>query len=94
MKQYQITPDQQLLEKDPRNTQEIEIEKIEGTPFTLVRDHTKWFITMGNTKLTEPENTKELTLQKLTTEKWQIIMRVAIIITKQILKDEKNNNLD
>lgn len=68
----------------------IETEQIEGTPFHAVKQQEKWFLTLGNYRLTEPTLTKEETINKLNTELWKIIFHVIIIVNE---KDKEIHNL-
>lgn len=61
----------------------IEQEKIEGTPFTLIKQNDKYFIVMGNTRITDPTLNKETTLIKLETEKWLIILHLVIAVMER-----------
>jgi len=66
------------------NTELIEREKIEGTPFTLIKQEEKWFITMGDHRITEPTKHKNEQYNKLEKEKWLIITNVIIIILEKM----------
>lgn len=72
----------------------IERKQIEGTPFTMIKqvmdnDKTKYFLVMGDHRLTEPTYNEEETLQKLLTEQWLITTNVIAIITDKMLEQQK-----
>lgn len=62
-----------------------EREKIENTPFWVTRTEEGWFLVMGEYRLTEPNDSKLITIDKLITNKWEIIMRMCAIITEKTL---------
>lgn len=65
----------------------IEVQEIPGTPFKMVKDlrepPNKYFISMGDYRITEPTNSEEETLQKLVTEHWRIIATIVSIVVEQ-----------
>jgi len=80
---------QSSSEKTLNNGYIMTYEKIKGTPFTLVRHEMNWFIALGNNRITTPTETKEETLEKLETEKWEIVMHLAIIAVTKTKEFEK-----
>lgn len=77
-----------IEETHNKNYPLVEMEKIEGTPFTLIHQEQKWFIVMGDHRVTEPTETKQQCLEKLEKEKWLLTMHIAIIAVQKTL--EKN----
>lgn len=82
----------------------IERKAIENTPFIMVHTNNKWFITLAQYKLTEPQETEEEALKEIEENKWNNILTIiAIIIDKdkeitarnqiemEFGKDKKNN---
>lgn len=81
-----------------QNNTELNARKqIEGTPFTIIRqyiDHDplsvdtryKYFLVMGNYRLTEPTETENETLEKLVTEHWNIIANIVAITCEKMLQ--------
>lgn len=61
----------------------IEREPIEGTPFTLVTHEEMSFITWGAYRLTENRPTKEMALELLTTNMWDVIAVYVISVVAQ-----------
>lgn len=69
----------------------IEYEKIEGTPFTMINQDEKWFIVMGDNRITEPTKTREEQFRKLKEDHWLITLTVAAIAIEKILEQKKQN---
>lgn len=59
-------------------------EEVIGTPFRLIQQNEKWFLVMGNNRVTEPTDNKETTLLKLENEKYQLMMLIAVIVNIQM----------
>lgn len=88
-KQKDTSTEQSNVEKTHNSILASEIEKIPNTPFTLIRQENKWFITMGNYRITEPTKTKAEQLKKLETEKWNLIMHITIITQEKTQELQK-----
>lgn len=73
------------------NSTLVETELINNTPFHIVKQKEKWFITMGNHKITHEYNTKEEAIERLHIDKWFILMTVITIITEAINKGNTHN---
>lgn len=57
----------------------IEREEIEGTPFWIIGEEEKgYFLSFGKWKLTEDLATKEDVFLHLTTNKWEIILKMIL----------------
>ena len=67
-----------------RNYPLVSQEKLEGTPFTIIHQEDKWFLVMGDHRMTNPTNTREQTLEKLENEKWLILMTMTAIIIEKM----------
>lgn len=80
---------QSNAENNPsKNSPLIERERVENTPFTLIHYNDQWFLTMGDARITEPTKTKESTLEKLETHKWEILFAMIISSVGKILDKE------
>lgn len=83
-----MTPTQLLKEQmnvEETNEQSgklIDYIKIEGTPFTMVIKEEKYFITLGNYMMTEPQESYADALNQLEENKWNIILNMSIIINE------------
>lgn len=64
---------------------------IEGTPFMMRRVQNKWFITIGDTRITEPTDTEKEQLDKFVTEMWQIILKVCIHVNQRMDEYKKTH---
>lgn len=60
------------------------IERIEDTVFSICNDPNHgWFLAIGANRITEPVETREECISKLETkEKWDIIMKMIILVTE------------
>lgn len=63
-------------------------EPLNETPFSLVQQKGKWFITMAEYKITDEYETDNQALEELNYNKWHIILRMisAVIHKQQNLK--------
>lgn len=68
----------------------IEREQIENTPFWALRIENGWFLALGDNRLTPPYKTKKECIEHLDKHKWQVIMQVALIMSK--VKQKENLN--
>lgn len=66
-------------------------EQIEGTPFTLIHQENKWFLVMGDYRVTEPTLHKQDTLDKLDSEKWMLITHISVRVN-EIMNNNNNKN--
>lgn len=71
---------QNNVEKTPKSNSLIEREEIPNTPFKLIHLQDKWFITLGDHRLSELYDTKEQTLEYFKTHMWELIIHIVIII--------------
>lgn len=72
-------------EKD--ETPLIEYEEIEGTPFTIVHQNNMWFLVMGNNRITEPTHTRLEQINKLDSEKFLLMLHIAVIVGEKLKND-------
>lgn len=73
------------------NKQLAQRKQLEGTPFYIIKQTTenekeKYFITMGDYRLTEPTDNEYDTIDKLKTEHWNIVCNIIAITTEKFLK--------
>lgn len=71
---------------------ELEFEKVDGTPFTVVRDGEKYYVVMGNERVSnyEWETMKEAKTEAITTDWNKLVMVIYRIVQSEI---ELNNFL-
>lgn len=94
-KQQQLSPTSKNVDDSHnKNYPLIEREPVTGTPFTLVGHEGKYFIVMGDYRLTEPTTTKEETLKKLRTEKYNIILAIATIVYEKMKETEPKRHTE
>lgn len=76
--------------KHDYNSELINRERIEGTPFTIIEDKEKgYYITMGNYLITHPTKTKTEQIEKLHhLETWNIILTMIIIVINKQMGNE------
>lgn len=58
----------------------IEREQLEGTPFTLIKQEGKYFITIGNYQLTPQSDTEEEAINYIQFNQWNIITALIDIM--------------
>lgn len=102
-----IKPKQELLysqnsteTKTNLNSSDIKINRtdihqIDNTIFNIVNDPEKgWFLTIGHNIITEPQYSREEALKLLSTDKWNIIMKMIILVVDQCVETIlKENNI-
>lgn len=110
MKQNTTTTEQGLQSDTQLNVENnhnnnstlIDYKEIEGTPFTMVRKEDKYFLIMGDYRMTEPTNTEEETMEKIEKEKWLLIFHIAatviekmsIIKIRQLLEGNRKETME
>lgn len=87
---HSMKTDEELLTKNPESTEILEIEQIDGTPFTAVRFHNEWHLCMGKYRLSEALETKEQVIEdSKRADWWRIMAIIKIMITED--KNETQN---
>lgn len=76
----QLNTQLSVEETDNKKSNLTEREYIEDTPFWLIMQNERWYITMAGFKITKEYTTKEEALERLEKDKWKIVMHVALII--------------
>lgn len=72
----------------------IEREKVEGTPFELIKvDEKGWFLAMGKHRFTEPVENKEEILKSLEGVPWDYVMNVIMVVVEYVLMAKENVKL-
>ena len=61
----------------------LEIEALENTPFTLVRDKKEWFGVIGNHRITESFDDKESLIKEVQEITWDRLVQVIWAICKK-----------
>lgn len=62
------------------------IEKIEDTVFGIANNEKGWFLVMGNNIITTPKDTRKECLQQLEDDKWNIIMKMIILVVDKTIE--------
>lgn len=75
----------------------IERDKIENTPFYLIKENNQYFAVYGNYRITERFTTAEQVFEDIEKRMWEIITNICIITHELIAKNvtdyvEKQNN--
>lgn len=70
----------------------IQRKQILGTPFTAIKlENTKWFLTMGKHRLTEPDYEYEDLLRLVEKVDWTLIVNTVLtIIDNMTIKEHKD----
>lgn len=96
-KQKSYTPN--YAEKTHKSNYLATDEQLEGTPFVIRwREGKGWFLTIGDTRITDPTNTKEETLDLMKKDLWKIIAAMIVHIVNLLHKNPdmevtKNDNM-
>lgn len=79
----------------------IDIEPIEGSPFTLIKDRTgydpltdegnKIFIAVGNHRITETYETEEEAMEQFIIQPWNITVTLITIVMEKLLELKELN---
>lgn len=70
----------------------VKIEQLPGTPFKMVYQEGKYFLAIGNYRLTQPTDTDIEQYDKLESEKWDIILNLIIVVAEKIKEEEEIKN--
>ena len=83
-----------LTEKNPKNTQLVEHIAIDETPFTVVREGEKWFVVMGQYRLSEAFVNKDVAIRDACGITWNRIIQVLSVALENFnnLNLEKDDN--
>src|SRR5688572_21498628 len=94
-KQQDILNTQENVEETHKENSTItENERIENTPFRIVKDEEgKYFLTMGEYRITEKCDSKIIALDKLKTEKWLILMHMIVIVIEKNKIEENTTGI-
>lgn len=70
------------LELDPNLEQEklIDVKEIPDTPFVVVKADKKYFIGMGNERITKEFDSEEEAIESLEHPEWQTLISVMVIV--------------
>jgi len=71
----------------------IERKQIEGTPFTMIKQENRYFLVMGDHRLTEPNPSEEETLNLLEKEYWRLLITIIAIVIEKIKEKDKIEEL-
>lgn len=72
------------------NTKITDREQIGDSPFWALMVNNKWFLALGDSRITEPYDTKEQAIERLDLDKWKIIMQLIIIFIEKINESKQN----
>lgn len=95
MKLQESTPKTELLNKQEgllnttdkqTSSQLVEHEKVEGTPFTVVRHEEKCYVMLGNYRLTEEFKTMIEAIEDGKRFDWERIMQVIGVMIEEFKK--------
>lgn len=74
-----------------KNHQIYEQKELEGTPFKLIKklinEKEKYFIAMGDHRLTDIVSTEKEALELLVTDYWKIVVNVIAVVTDITIKE-------
>lgn len=67
------------------------IEKIEDTVFSIVNGPEGWFLSIGKSRVTECYKTRDEAIDRLEVDKWNILMKMIIIVVDVAMNEEVIN---
>lgn len=80
----------------------IDIEPIEGSPFTIVKDRTEYneetgkgnkiFLAVGNHRITEPYETEDEAMEQFIIQPWNITVTLITIVMEKLIELKELNN--
>lgn len=71
----------------------VDVEKIEGTPFHIASDENGHIIALGKYRLTEILESKELALEMIRNNDWQLTMNLIALITNLEVSNALENKM-
>lgn len=78
-----------ITEHNTNSSKLIEREQLEGTPFNLIKQEEKYFITIGNYQLTPQYDTEQEAIDDIQFNQWNIIVTlIDILITHNNTKKQ------
>jgi len=85
-----LTDKQNSTSEQPEEKENAEIVKIEDTPFTAVRQGTKWYLCIGRYRLADNlKNLKEVK-EEAKDASWWRIMAIMRIIAEEVYNERQN----
>lgn len=73
-------------DQNKENSTLYDVEKLGNTPFALIKQENKYFLVLGNNRVTEKYETREEAIEQLEVSKWDLILHLAIVVTERILE--------
>lgn len=92
MKENATSNTQSSAKETDKENYLTEEHEIPNTPFMIRRVEDKWFVTIGDYRLTEPEPTRKDAEIKLSIERWHIILKLIMIAVDKLSKTQNNDN--
>lgn len=75
------------------NKKLIERIQIPLTPFTAIKHENDWFLTMGKFKINDKiYQSYEEVVESLKSNQWEIILTLCMIVSEDIINNQKLNN--
>ena len=71
------------------STNETKFERIEGTPFAIVKQNKGWFIALGQYKVSDYYLTKEQAKKDIQRKDWDLILNVVSVLIE--MSNKLNN---
>lgn len=81
-KKQQELHNSNLIGGKNKNTQLVEREHVDGTPFTAVKQNEKWFLTLGKYKVSSDFQELEELKKWMETDRWELLTTFCSIIAQ------------
>lgn len=65
---------------DSSKSELVEMVKVENTPFTLIRQESEWYVTIGKYRISESIGSKEEAMEDAKRVDWERVMQVCGIM--------------
>lgn len=77
----------------PKGDYLIEYKDIPHTPFKMVKAKEQYFISLGNLRLIEPQETEEQALQELELNMWNVILLMTAFTIDKMKHDNQKHEI-
>lgn len=87
----QLSGDSNAGKLDTRNSELVSRETIPGTPFTIVGTDQGYFLAMGQFRLTEYFETRDIVIDEIDAEAWNLVLQMitAVLNAEKRLENVK-----
>lgn len=73
-----------------KNTEMIQREEVENSPFQIITIEGKHFLTLGNYRVTEETTDKEILREMVKQRDWRLLASYTTIIAEKVINEHNN----